>query len=148
MFDYKDASFYTSYFTEHPLFRLIEEFKESDDKEEKNLYVGHVEVLNTIHPLVLRVEIPKQFPHQHLVFRTKSLSGYPHLIHTGKIKYGDWFCLNSPFAETVDEQLNIEVLRLKEWINRQMREDLPAYIKDEDVINALRRANIYGCLTS
>lgn len=144
MFDYKDASFYTSYFNEHPLFKLTEEFKESEDKEEKNLYVGYVEVLDTIHPLVLRVEIPKSFPHQHLVFRTKSLSGYPHLIHNGKIKYGDWFCLNTPFAETAKEQLDIEVLRLKEWISHQMREDLPAQIKDKDVIYALRRANIYG----
>lgn len=144
MFNYKDASFYTSYFNEHPLFKLTEEFKESEDKEDENFYVGYVEVLDTIHPLVLRVEIPKSFPHQHLVFRTKSLSGYPHLIHNGKIKYGDWFCLNTPFAETAKEQLDIEVLRLKEWINRQMRDDLPAQITDKDVINALRRANIYG----
>ena len=144
MFDYKDASFYTSYFNEHPLFKLTEEFKESEDEEENNLYVGYVEVLNTIHPLVLRVEIPKSFPHQHLVFRTKSLSGYPHLIHNGKIKYGDWFCLNTPFAETAKEQLDIETLRLKEWINRQMNEELPAHIKGKDVIDALRRANIYG----
>ena len=143
MFDYKDASFYTSYFNEHPLFKLTEEFKESEDEEEKNLYVGYVEVLDTIHPLVLRVEIPKSFPHQHLVFRTKSLSGYPHLIHNGKIKYGDWFCLNTPFAETAKDQLDIEVLRLKEWISRQMNDELPAHIKDKDVIDALRRAIIY-----
>lgn len=144
MFEYKDASFYTSYFNEHPLFKLTEEFKESEDEEEKNLYVGYVEVLNTIYPLVLRVEIPISFPHQHLVFRTKSLSGYPHLIHNGKIKYGDWFCLNTPFAETAKDQLDIEVLRLKEWISRQMNDELPAHIKGEDVIDALRRANIYG----
>ena len=143
MFDYKEASFYTSYFQNHPDFRVIEEFKESEDKEEKNLYIGSIEVLKTIYPLVLRVEIPFTFPHNKLVFRTKSLSGYPHLIHTGKIKYGDWFCLNTPFAETAEEQLNQEVGRLKEWILHQMREDLPSVIKDENVRRALAFANAY-----
>ena len=143
MFDYKDASFYTNYFNEHPLFKLTEEFKETEDEEDKNLYVGYVEVLDTIHPLILRVEIPKSFPHQHLVFRTKSLSGYPHLIHNGKIKYGDWFCLNTPFAETAKDQLDIEVVRLMEWINHQMRKDLPPNINEKDVVDALRKANIY-----
>lgn len=144
MFDYKPASFYTSFFREHPGFIVKEEFQESKDEEDKDLYVGYVEVLNTIHPLVLRVEIPKSFPHQHLVFRTKSLSGYPHLIFNGKIQHGSWFCLNTPFAETAEEQLEIEVFRLKEWIRHQMREDLPAHIEDDEVANALKKANAYG----
>ena len=149
MFENKPASFYTSYFNNNSSFAIKEEFKESEDEKEKDLYVGYVEVLNTIHELILRVEIPKSFPYQHLIFRTQSLSGYPHLIHrdirTGEVnKYGDWFCLNTPFAETAEEQLEIEVLRLKEWISRQMRDDLPSHIKDKDVIDALRKANIYG----
>ncbi len=145
MFEYKDAAFFTSYFSEHPDFNVIEEFKESEDEEEKNLYVGFVEVLNTVHPLQLRVEIPKAFPHQKLTLRTKSLSGYPHLIHTGKIKHGDWFCLNTPFAETAEEQLNQEVARLKEWLTRchQILENYPPIIKDDNVIDALRRAYVY-----
>ena len=143
MFDYKDASFFTSFFQNHPDFNLVEEFKESDDKNEKNLYVGLVEVKKTIHPLIIRVEIPFTFPHSKLIFRTKSLSGYPHLIHTGKIKYGDWFCLNTPFAEGVLEQLNQEISRLKEWIIRQMRNDLPAVIEDSSVRSALALANAY-----
>lgn len=143
MFDYKNAWFYTDYFSSLEGFSLLEEFKESDDKNEKNLYVGSVEVLNTIHPLVLRVEIPFAFPHNKLVFRTKSLKGYPHLIHTGKIEYGDWFCLNTPFAETPEEQLNQEITRLKEWITHQMRKDIPAIIKDTNVQKALAFANAY-----
>lgn len=143
MFDYKNAQFYTEYFSSLEGFSLLEEFKESEDKNEKNLYIGSVEVLNTIHPLVLRVEIPFTFPHNKLVFRTKSLSGYPHLIHNGKIEYGDWFCLNTPFAETPEEQLNQEITRLKEWISHQMREDLPAIIKDANVKKALAFANAY-----
>lgn len=89
------------------------------------------------------MEIPFTFPHNKLVFRTKSLSGYPHLIHNGKIEYGDWFCLNTPFAETPEEQLNQEITRLKEWISHQMREDLPAIIKDANVKKALAFANAY-----
>lgn len=143
MFDYKNAQFYTDYFSSLEGFSLLEEFKDSEDEKEKNLYVGSVEVLNTIHPLVLRVEIPFTFPHNKLVFRTKSLSGYPHLIHNGKIEYGDWFCLNTPFAETPEEQLNQEITRLKEWISHQMREDLPAIIKDANVKKALAFANAY-----
>lgn len=143
MFDYKNAQFYTDYFSSLEGFSLLEEFKKSEAENEENLYVGSVEVLNTIHPLVLRVEIPFTFPHNRLLFRTKSLSGYPHLIHTGKIENGDWFCLNTPFAETPEEQLNQEVARLKEWISRQMREELPAIIKDVDVKKALSFANAY-----
>ena len=143
MVEYKDALFYTEFFKSHKDFQVIEEFKVSEEKDEKNLYVGSVEVLSTIHPLMLRVEIPFTFPHNKLVFRTKSLSGYPHLIHTGKIKHGDWFCLNTPFAETAEEQLNQEIIRLKEWIKHQMREDLPSIIEDENVKHALAFANAY-----
>lgn len=143
MFEYKDAGFYTEYFKNLDGFSVIEEFKESTDNDEKNLLVGTIEVLNTIHPLVIRVEIPKTFPHNQLTFRTKSLSGYPHLIHTGKTKYGDWFCLNTPFAETPEDQLNLEVYRLMEWIKRQLNKDLPPIIDDPKVKRALSFANAY-----
>lgn len=149
MFNYKEASFYTSFFRNHQDFRVIEEFKESEDEEEKNCYVGRVEVLNTIHPLELRVEIPNSFPHQKLTFRTKSLFGYPHLIYNPRRdpkaeKYGGWFCLNTPFAETAENQLEQEVLRLKEWISRQMNPGLKAIIEDEKVRKALAFASAYG----
>lgn len=149
MFDYKEASFFTSFFQNHPDFRVIEEFKESEDKEEKNCYVGRVEVLNTIHPLEIRVEIPNSFPHKKLTFRTKSLFGYPHLIYNPMRdpkaeKYGGWFCLNTPFAETAENQLEQEALRLKEWINRQMSPELEAIIEDEKVRKALALASAYG----
>lgn len=143
MFEYKDTGFYTEYFKNLDGFSVIEEFKESTDNDEKNLLVGTIEVLNTIHPLVIRVEIPKTFPHNQLTFRTKSLSGYPHLIHTGKTKYGDWFCLNTPFAETPEDQLNLEVYRLMEWIKRQLNKDLPPIIDDPKVKRALSFANAY-----
>lgn len=144
MFEYKPASFYTSYFKNHPAFTVKEEFQESKEEDEKNLYVGYVEVLDTIHELVLRVEIPQNFPHQHLVFRTSSISGYPHLIPNGKKKYGAWFCLNTPFGETAEEQLALETQRINEWIARCMRKDLPAHIKDDEVTLALSEANAYA----
>lgn len=143
MFDYKEASFYTDFFKSLPEFSVLEDFKKSNENDEQNLFVGMVEVVGTIHPLILRVEIPITFPHHHLTFRTKSLYGYPHLIHTGKIQYGSWFCLNTPFAETAEEQLQLEVSRLKEWIRRQMREDLPAVIKDPNVEHALWISSAY-----
>lgn len=143
MFDYKEASFYTDFFKSLPEFSVLEDFKKSNEKDEQNLFVGMVEVVGTIHPLILRVEIPITFPHHHLTFRTKSLYGYPHLIHTGKIQYGSWFCLNTPFAETAEDQLQLEVSRLKEWIRRQMREDLPAIIKDPNVEHALWISSAY-----
>lgn len=149
MFDYKETSFYTSFFQNLPDFRVIDEFKESEDKEERNCYVGRIEVLNTIHPLELRVEIPNSFPHKKLTFRTKSLFGYPHLIYNpGRDpkaeKYGGWFCLNTPFAETAENQLEQEVLRLKEWIARQMHPELEAIIEDDKVRKALAFESAYS----
>lgn len=141
-FEYKSADFYTQYFDNLPDFKVLEHFQLSTDKEEKNTFIGKVEVLNTIHPLELRVEIPVSFPHHKLTFRTKSLSGYPHLIHTGKIQYGDWFCLNTPFAETAEEQLEQEVSRLKEWIGINMREEIPAIIKDRKLKEALASISV------
>lgn len=143
MFEYKSAEFFSTYFKNHPDFKLLEDFCKSKEKDEDHLYIGSVEVIGTIYPLVLRVEIPVTFPHHKLTFRTKSLSGYPHLIHNGRIENGDWFCLNTPFAETAEEQLNQEVIRLKEWIKRQMRSDLPAIIEDPQARKAIAFANAY-----
>ena len=136
-FKYKPPEFYTQYFNDHPDFKVLESFHLSEDEDEKNLLIGKVEFLNTIHPLELRVEIPVSFPHHKLTFRTKSLSGYPHLIHTGKIQYGDWFCLNTPFAESAKDQLDQEIFRLKEWIHRQMKEELPPIIEDNKLKEAI-----------
>lgn len=143
MFEYKDADFYSAFFKNHSDFELLDEFRISSEKDEKNLYIGQVEVKNTVHPLILRVEIPFTFPHNKLVFRTKSLRGYPHLIHSGKIEHGDWFCLNTPFAETVEEQLYQEILRLKGWIDRTMNPGLPAIIEDSDIKYGLAITHSY-----
>ena len=143
MIEYKNADFYTEYFKNIEGISVLEDFKESKEEKDKNHYIGCIEILETIHPLIVRVEIPITFPHNRLLFRTNSLSGYPHLIHSGKVEDGDWFCLNTPFAETPEAQLDLEVLRLKEWVSRQMREDLPPYIEDNNFKRALAFANAY-----
>lgn len=139
MQEYKQAEFFNNYFSKLSSFKLTEEFKEV---EEKPLYRGVIEAKDTIHPLQISVEIPKTFPHHKLIFLTSSLSGYPHLIYNEQRKKS-WFCLNTPFAETAEEQLNQELLRLEEWIARQMRPDLKAIITEPEVIDALRKANAY-----
>lgn len=154
MIEYKPASFYTSYFNNHPDFVVREDFVEN-----ANSYVGVVEVCDTVHELILVVTIPRQFPHQGLTFLTNSISGYPHLIPVSDISVfpvgsGEhfdelrkntvyWFCLNSPFAETAEEQLDVEVERLREWVGRNMHKELPAHIADSEVKHALRVANAY-----
>lgn len=143
MFEYKGKDFYTNYFNSLEDFELVQEFDLSKDDDERNLYVGMIKAKECIHPLSIRVEIPVTFPHNKLVFRTLSLLGYPHLIHTGKTKYGDWFCLNTPFGETAENQLELEIYRLREWIKRQLKEELPANIKDPKFTAALLKANAY-----
>lgn len=135
---YKDAEFYNSYFSRIENIVLSEPFQQKE-----NLFVGQMDFTNTIHPLSIRVEIPVTFPHHKLKFWTSSLKGYPHLIYKNE-KVGSWFCLNTPFAETAEEQLNQELSRLNEWIERQMRPDLKAIIEDNDVVRALRKANAYS----
>lgn len=146
MFDYKEASFYTDYFSNNNRFRIIDEFRE--DEKEKNIYVGKLEVLNTINPLFLTVEIPKTFPHAKLTFWTDSLFGYPHLIASDSNEGFSWFCLNTPFAETAENQLEQEIYRLEGWIHHWMKEDLnlPPIIEDPNVRKALLVASSNGRL--
>lgn len=143
MFEYKDEGFYNAWFGRLDDFSLTEPFAKGKTKSDSPGYIGFIETKkDTPHPLKIRVEIPFTFPHNKLVFFTESLYGYPHLIHRDEKE--SWFCLNTPFAETPEEQLNQEITRLRDWIGRQMREDLPARIEDWDVIKALRMANAYA----
>lgn len=83
---YQDAGFYTSFFKRVEGFTLVDEFRESTEENEKDLYIGMIEAVGSVHQLRIRVEIPKSFPYAKLTFRTKSLKGYPHLIYNGKTK--------------------------------------------------------------
>lgn len=143
MFEYKDIYFFNNYFSSLPDFKLSQEFIQEEKGENKNLFIGKMESVNTVHPLSIKIEIPTTFPHSKLLFWTDSLRGYPHLIIDEKRK-DSWFCLNTPFAETVEEQLEQEMLRLRDWIKRYVRKDLPTVIKDPDVYRALYMMNAYS----
>ena len=139
---YQSVNFYNSYFSKVEDIEIIVPFKESDNREEKHLITGEFKFKHTIHPLQIKVEIPKTFPHHKLTFWTKSLSGYPHLIYN-PYKKASWFCLNTPFAETAEEQLDQEMARLKEWIAKQMNPALGPIIADKKVALALKKVHAY-----
>ena len=139
---YQSVDFYNSYFSKVEDIEIIVPFKESKNKEEKHLITGELKFKHTVHPLQISVEIPKTFPHHKLTFWTKSLSGYPHLIYN-PYKKASWFCLNTPFAETAEEQLDQEMARLKEWIAKQMNPALGPIIADKKVALALKKVHAY-----
>lgn len=141
MFEYKTPTFYNDYFSSLSDFKLNQKFVE-DDKNKK-LYIGKIETVNTVYSISITVEIPTTFPHSKLTFWTDSLRGYPHLI-MNRQREASWFCLNTPFAETTEEQLKQEMLRLRDWIKRYVRKDLPTVIKDPDVYRALCMTNAYS----
>lgn len=134
MFEYKDEKFYNDFFTHLSDFVLADEFVLAKDKTK---YVGTIALEDTsIHSLNISIEIPKEFPHKKMEMWTQSLKNYPHLIYDD-LKESSWFCLNSPFAETAFDQLEVEMERLRLWIKRYMRQDLPAFIDDPKVANAI-----------
>ncbi|MBP5478403.1 MAG: hypothetical protein J6Y15_03475, partial [Bacteroidaceae bacterium] len=143
MFKYKSASFYDDFFSSLSDFKLTQKFNLEEKGENKNMYIGKIETVNTVHPLSIDVEIPTTFPHSKMMFWTESFFHYPHLIWDDKHK-SSWFCLNTPFAETANEQLNQEIHRLRDWIKRYVRKDLPTVIKNDDVYKALYMANAYS----
>lgn len=143
MFEYKSISFFNEYFSSLSDFKLSQEFIQEEKDENKNLFIGIMESVNTVHPMSIKIEIPTTFPHSKLLFWTESLRGYPHLIADEKRK-DSWFCLNTPFAETAEEQLEQEMLRLRDWIKRYVRKDLPTVIKDPEVYRALYMMNAYS----
>ncbi len=161
MFEYKDEAFYNEYFKSQHDFKLLSDFVQIKTKDNEIYYIGNVECVGTIHPITIRVEIPHNFPHGNLQMWTYSISGYPHLITENvfrtphfheplseedkaeKRQKWSWFCLNTPFAETAEGQLDQELLRFRQWIEKQMREDLPPHITDAEFKMALAKANAY-----
>lgn len=141
MFEYKEVQYYTDFFGKLDDFNLVQPFTEN---KEKRCYIGEIEALQSVHPIIIRVEIPFTFPHHKLMFYTSSLKGYPHLIPCKDDSNDHWFCLNTPFAETAEEQLNQELNRLREWKHKFMHQELPANIEDIDVRRALHKIGAYS----
>lgn len=138
MFEYKDEQYFNSFFTNLDDFKLVKKFVAKGDK-----FFGEIEAVNAVHPLFIQVEIPKMFPHKKLMFYTNSLFGYPHLIPT-KYEKKNWFCLNTPFSESVEGQLEQEIARLSSWIQKMMRPELPARIEDPEIQRTLSLQNAFG----
>lgn len=134
MYKYQDADFFNCYFQSLEDFILVKTFVY--DKSERQ-YKGVISPVKSIHKIEIDVEIPPCFLHQKMSFYTTSLQGYPHLIYRGE-KGRSWFCLNTPFGETPDNQLALELDRLRGWLKRNIRKGLPAKITNKDVIEALR----------
>lgn len=134
MYKYQDADFFNCYFQSLKDFNLVKTFV--FDKSERQ-YKGVISPVKSIHKIEIEVEIPPCFPHQKMSFYTTSLHGYPHLIYR-RNEERSWFCLNTPFGETPENQLVLELDRLRGWLKRNIRKGLPAKITNKDVIEALR----------
>ena len=138
MFKYKNKSFYNKYFKKVKGFNLVSPFDEVDGG-----FKGIIESVGTIHPIKIEVDIPRLFPHHKMLFWTNSLYGYPHLIYSKAVDKS-WFCLNTPFAESAENQLAFEIDRLRGWIEKMMHKGLPARIDNFILQQSLRFANIYS----
>ena len=60
MFEYKSISFFNEYFSSLPDFKLSQEFIQEEKGENKNLFIGIMESVNTVHPMSIKIEIPKR----------------------------------------------------------------------------------------
>lgn len=144
-FKYEDKDFYNNYCLNLEDFTLLEYFEEI---EKVNEFRGKIAPNNTCYNIEIEVRIPYTFPHNKLLFVTRSISCYPHLIPFGSYnsKEGNWFCLNSAFAETPKAQLDEEFSRLRGWIHNNLSDGLPRHINDRSTQVALQIFNAYdGC---
>lgn len=141
-FKYEDKDFYNNYCLNLDDFTLLEYF-EKQDKE--NEFVGKIAPNDTLYNIEIEVRIPYTFPHNKLLFVTWSLSGYPHLIpfDSSNPRKGNWFCLNSAFAETPKAQLDEEFSRLRGWFHNNLKDGLPRHINDRSTQAALQIFNAY-----
>jgi len=140
IYQYEGKGFYNDYCSNLDDFTLLEYFEDKD-----NEYVGKIAPNNTIYSIEIEVHIPHTFPHRKMLFVTWSISGYPHLIpfERGNPRKGNWFCLNSAFAETPKAQLDEEFSRLIGWFHKNLKEGLPRHINDRNTQTALQIFNAY-----
>ena len=137
MLEYKDINFYNDYCSRLEDFTMLEYFE-----PENGYFIGKISPNDTLYYIEIILKIPQSFPYNKMFFYTQSLSGYPHLINSTS-GYGNWFCLNTPFAETAEQQLNEEFYRLRGWLKKQLRPELPQHIPDPMAQRALRIFNLY-----
>ena len=51
MFEYKNISFFNEYFSSLSDFKLSQQFVQEEKGENKNLFIGIMESVNTVHPM-------------------------------------------------------------------------------------------------
>jgi integrative and conjugative element protein (TIGR02256 family) len=121
---YKYLDIYNSFFSSLADYELIDAFvideliDSSTSVIKKVNFKGKIQSKLANLPLKIDVLIPLGFPNENIFLTTASLKNYPHLIALENGSY--WFCLNTPFVETIEEQLLIEIERLSGWIDKYL----------------------------
>lgn len=104
--------YYNHFFENQPDFKLVEPFVENNEKKG---YLGVLNAINAKQELLLNVKIPLNYPYNELSIYTKSVKGYNHLIYQNE-EIGSSFCLNTPFIESIEERLKLEINKLSDWV--------------------------------
>lgn len=104
------------YETKNPF--IVDQEKNGNDTESSIFFNGKIISKLAKEPLEIDVKIPLGFPNEKIVLTTTSLSNYAHLIPNKD--ESSWFCLNTPFCETIEEQLDLEIERLSGWIDKYL----------------------------
>lgn len=124
--------YYNDYFVWLPNYEvvnpfIVEELKNEDNAHEQYLFIGKISSLLAKLPLEIDIKIPLGFPNEKISLTTTSLRNHAHLIPNND--ESSWFCLNTPFCETIEEQLDLEMERLSGWIDKYLnkgeRHELP-----------------------
>lgn len=115
--------YYNDYFEWLPNYEvvnpfIVEELGNEDNADMQIFFVGKISSKLAKSPLEIDIKIPLGFPNEKISLTTTSLRNYAHLI----LKNDDssWFCLNTPFCETIEEQLDLEMERLSGWIDKYL----------------------------
>jgi integrative and conjugative element protein (TIGR02256 family) len=115
--------YYNEYFAWLPDYEIvnyfvIEEVGSDDNDDLQIFFVGKISSNLAKKPLEIDIKIPLGFPNEKLSLTTTSLRNYAHLIPNND--ESSWFCLNTPFCETIEEQLDHEMERLSGWIDKYL----------------------------
>lgn len=120
--------YYNDYFAWLPDYEavnpfVVEEVENEDNADKQILFVGKISSKLAKCPLEIDVKIPLGFPNEKISLTTTSLRNYAHLIPNKD--ESSWFCLNTPFCETIEEQLDLEMERLSGWIDKYLNKGEP-----------------------
>lgn len=115
--------YYNAYFEWLPDYEtvnpfVVEEVENEDDADKQIFFVGKISSKLAKSPLEIDIKIPLGFPNEMISLTTTSLRNYAHLIPNNDVS--SWFCLNTPFCETIEEQLDLEMERLSVWIDKYL----------------------------